>query len=179
MTNKMKTVQKPRLILLACENSHRIAELVSGILDFCSYNNCIDDFSENTDFIIETTEYDGERRTGVIADTVLFDGKCSIECERIGEFRQKVTAYENIGADEGDVLTYSADNYGADLACRNVSETGETVSLDIVGNGILSRINFDKDKCTAEEVLICMSVLVGAGLPLAAISGYFTSECNN
>ncbi len=175
MTNKMKTVQKPRLIFLNCEDSQRLAELISSILDFCSYNNCIDDFSENTDFVIETSKYNGECPENVIADTVLYDEKHSNEWQRIGRFRQKVTAYENIGNDENEVLTYSTDNYGADLACRNISRCGNTATFDIVGNGILSRINIDKDKYSVEEVLACIGVLTASGLPLAAISGYFTS----
>ncbi len=177
MTNKMKTVQRPRLIFLACKNSQRLAELISGILDFCSYNNCIDDFSENTDFVIETSGYNGECPKDVIADTVLYDEENSDRC--ISGFRQRVTAYENIGTDENNVLTYSAHNYGADLACRNISECCNTVTLDIVGNGILSRICLDKDKYSVEEVLACMGVLIASGLPLAAISGYFTSDSND
>lgn len=177
MTNKIKTVQKPRLIFLACENSYRLAELISDILDFCSYNNCIDDFSENTDFVIETSEYRGEYPENVLPDTVLYDSKYSDK--RINEFRQKVTAYENTGADENDVLTYSADNYGADLAGRNISLLGDKITADIVGNGILSRVCLDRNKYSIEEVLACMAVLIASGLPLASISEYFTSDGND
>ncbi len=178
MTNKMKTVQKPRLIFLACENSQRLAELISNILDFCSYNNCINNFSENTDFVIETLGYGEEYPENVIADTVLYDGGYCRN-KHLGEFRQRVTAYENIDSSEDEALTYSTDNYGADLACRNISEYDNTMTLDIVGNGILSRISLDKNKYSVGEVLACMGVLTASGLPLAAISGYFTSDINS
>lgn len=49
MTNRIKTVQNPRLIMIISENGKRIGDIVSDVLNFCSYNTCIDDFSQNTD----------------------------------------------------------------------------------------------------------------------------------
>ena len=121
-----------------------------------------------------TSEYRGKCPENMIADTVLYDEKNNSDC--INKFRRKVTSYENIKTDDEKALTYSTDNYGADLACRNISECGNEICLNIVGGGILSRISLDKNKCTVAEVLACIGVLTAAGLPLAAISGYFTSD---
>lgn len=180
MTNRIKTVQNPRLILLACKNAERIGGMISDILNYCRYNTCINDFSENTDFVIENKGYNDPHPDGIIADTVLFDDSSNISTERISEFREKVTSYEYatelFGEDMNGVITYSADNYGADVACRNITENDGRLSFDIVGNGILSRINITEGKYTVDEVLACMGVLLAAGMPMASISGFFDNE---
>lgn len=180
MTNRIKTVQKPRLILVACKNSERMAHIISGILNFCSYNTCIDDFTQNTDFVIETNQYSGNDYEHVIPDTAVFDEESAAKSERLAEFRQKVTPYENamklFGEDPEDVITYSEDNYGADVACRNLSSSDGTTSFDIIGNGILGRVNIVSGKYSVDEVLACTGVLLAAGMPLASILGYFDYE---
>ncbi len=180
MTNRLKTVQNPRLILIAGKNSKRIAGIVSDILNYCSYNTCIDDFSENTDFVIENPESDADCPDNIIADTLLFDENSAIPSGRMSDFREKVTSYENamklFGEESEGIITYSADNYGADVACRNLSESDGTTSFDIIGNGILSRVNIIDGKYSVEEVLACTGVLLAAGLPLASILGFFDCE---
>lgn len=180
MTNRIKTVQNPRAILIACKNSKRIAEIISDILNFCSYNTCIDDFSQNTDFVIENRDYDDNCPENVIADTILFDGDCEIDEDRMMQFREKVTSYENAmrlyGDDFSGVITFSADNYGADVACRNVSEDNGTASFEIIGNGILSRVNIIDGKYSVEEVLACTGVLLAIGMPMASVLSFFDYE---
>ncbi len=175
MTNRIKTVQTPRLIMIDCKNGDRIADIVSDILNFCSYNTCIDDFSLNTDFIIETPQFKGERPENIIADTILFDS--ADELKPAEEFRSRVTSYENAmqfyGEDNDDIITYSAENYGADVACRNKSEKNGIAAFDIIGNGILSRVNIINGKYSVDEVLACTGVLLATGLPLASIINYF------
>ncbi len=179
MTNRIKTVQNPRLIMIISENGKRIGDIVSDVLNFCSYNTCIDDFSQNTDFVIETPDYSGERPDNIIEDTVLFDSAPLDNEELFGKFRQRVTSYENAmelyGDTSGDIITYSRENYGADVACRNITEKNGITAFDIVGNGILSRVNMIAGKYSVDEVLGCTGVLLAAGLPLASIINYF--EC--
>ncbi len=179
MTNRIKTVQNPRLIVISCENGRRVGDIISDILNYCRYNTCINDFSENTDFVIVTPEYNGSRPENVIADTILFDKNTEFRRECIGQFRSKVTSYENamkeFGEDTADIITYSSENYGADVACRNIAEKNGTAAFDIIGNGILSRVNIIEGKYSVQEVLACTGVLLAAGLPLASVLNYF--EC--
>lgn len=180
MTNSIKTVQNPRVILVALQSPERIMSLLSDILNVCSYNTCINDFSKNTDFVIASESFDSECPENAVADTVLFDGKCTVSSERLRDFRTRVTPYENAidiyGCDPEDVVTYSAENYGADVAVRNLTKENGAASFDIIGNGILSRVNVIDSKYSVEDILICTGVLLAAGLPMASIIGYFDSE---
>lgn len=179
MTNRMKTVQNPRLIVIACDNGKRVGDIVSDALNYCCYNTCINDFSQNTDFVIENPEYEGACPEHVIADTILFDNDSKYSRDCVGHFRSRVTSYENAmrlyGEDPQDVITYSSRNYGADVACRNLSEKNGSAAFDLIGNGILSRIHIVEGKYSVDEVLACTGVLLAAGLPLASIINYF--EC--
>ena len=178
MTNRIKTVQKP--ILVCCRQSERLSEIISGILNFCSFNSSIDDFTENTDFIIATESSECLSSDQVICDTAFFDGTAAPLAEKLTAFRQKVTDYENAmklyGEAPEDVLTYSVDNYSADVACRNIVNENGTTSFDIIGKGILSRVSIVSGKYSAEEVLACTAVLLSAGLPLASVLEYFRYE---
>lgn len=179
MTNRIKTVQTPRLIVFACNNGKRLGDIVSDILNYCKYNTCVNDFSENTDFVIENPDYSGNCPDNVISDAILFDENTDYSKEDIDKFRVRITSYENAlhmyGEEPTGVITYSADNYGADVACRNITEKNGTKTFDIIGNGILSRVNMINGKYSVEEVLACTGVLLAAGLPLASILNYF--EC--
>lgn len=180
MTNKIKTVQYPRVVLIATENSRKLSSIISDVMNYCTYNTLIDDFSENTDFVIESEAFDSNCPKDAIADTIIFDTGCGLPCERIGAFREKITSYENsmkIHHAAGEKLTtYSAENYGADVACRNISVDGGITSCDLIGNGILSRLSFDSRKYTVDEVLACTGVLLATGMPMAAILNYFAAE---
>ncbi len=180
MTNRIKTVQNPRLILLACENSARLADIISDILNYCSYNTCIDDFSQNTDFIIENGSCKQECPENVIEDTVLFDDKSELTKEALSSFRERVAKYEDamemFGEESDKVITFSSENYGADVACRNYSKNSGTASFGLVGNGILSRVNIIDGKYTVDEILACTGVLLATGMPLASILGFFDYE---
>ena len=177
MTNRVKTVQNPKMILVACKDSERIAGIISAVLNECKYNTCIDDYYLNTDFIIvnysERTEYPDD----VIADTVVFDGEHDIEESDVSRFRTKVGTYEyaykRYGDDSKSVLTYSAENYAADITCRNISLTCSGTAFDIIDNGILSRVNIGTNLYTVDEVLVCTAVLTATGVPLASVIGYF------
>lgn len=180
MTNRIKTVQNPRVILVALSSPERIMSMLSAILDSCAYNTCIDDFSENTDFVIESAVGDNDCPAEAIADTVVYENGCPVSAERISQFRSRVTSYENFGEHHentpGHTLTFSAENYGADVAVRNLSGSDGRLSFDMIGNGILSRISMTEGRWTVEEVLICTAVLLAAGMPMAAIVGYFDNE---
>ena len=167
MTNMIKTVQNPRLILLDCRNSHKLAEIISDVLNFCSFNTCIDDFTQVTDFIIENADSGTYCPENVIADTVLFDENSKMTRDKISTFREGVTSYENamsfFGNDGEGIMTYSSDNYGADVASRNYTENGGTVNII---NG----------KYTVDEILACTGVLLAAGMPLASVLSFFEYE---
>ena len=177
VTNRIKTVQNPRLIVIACNNGTRVGDIVSDVLNYCKYNTCINDFSQNTDFVIENPDYTGECPRNVIADTILFDDDSKYKCECAKKFRSRVTSYENAmhlyGGEPQDVLTYSSEHYAADVACRNISRRNGKAVFDIIGNGILSRVNIKDGKYSVDEVLACTGVLLAAGLPLASIINYF------
>ena len=176
MTNRIKTVRYPKLILVRCENAERVSELISDILNFCSYNTSIDDFSENTDYIICCDADLTEVPEGIIADTVLMDQACSDEID-IDAFRTVVADYDELpeGYEERKkgCFTFSAENYYADLACRNICSNGSALVFDIVSGGILSRVRVDSDVYSVDDIVLCTSVLVALGIPMAAVLGYF------
>lgn len=176
LTNRIKTVKYPKLILLRCEDSNRLSELISDILNYCSYNTCIDDFTENTDYVISCSECSNEEMSGVIADTALASASDLHDLRRNG-FRRLVASYEEVSelpeSEEG-LITYSGDNYSADVTCRNISSSGDATVFDIVSSGILSRVRINSSVYTVYEVLVCTSVLLAAGIPLASVIGYFT-----
>lgn len=180
MTNKLKTLQCPRVVLVATGNSRKLTSIISDVMNYCTYNTLIDDFSENTDFVIESEEYDRNCPENAVADTVIFDNNCSLSDERLRAFRERITSYENsmkLDLAEGEkVTTYSSENYGADVACRNLTYDGGKASCDLIGNGILSRLTFDSRKYTADEILACTGVLLAAGMPMAAILNYFSAN---
>ena len=176
MTNRMKTVQNPRLILAVCQNARRISEILSDILNYCSYNTCIDSFSENTDFIL-STKSGTECPEGVIADTVIFDQ--SVSNEVFSGFKKKVTSYEHFYSVHKEepisVITYSLDHYSADVTFRNIKEQNETTVFEIIVNGILSRVRINNRRYSLEEVLQCTAVLTATGIPLASIISFFNN----
>lgn len=181
MTNRIKTVQNPKLILVACKNSERIADIISSILNFCCYNTCIDNFSENTDFVIANYSDKFTIPQDTIADTVLFDRSSALSDSDISRFRNKVTSYEyslkRYGEYAENIFTYSLENYDADVTHRNKSITtdGKTV-FDVIGTGILSRVHIKNSAFSVEEVLECTAALIAAGIPIASILGYFNSS---
>ena len=148
MTNRIKTVQCPRVILVATENGEKLAQMISEIMNYCTYNTVIDDFSENTDFVIESEGFDVNCPENTVADTVVFDESCCI----------------------------SGENYGADVACRNMTSDGTRISFDLIGNGILSRLSFDSSRYTVEDVLACTGVLIATGMPMASVLNFFAAE---
>ena len=175
MTNRIKTVKYPRLILLRCENADRLSELISDILNYCSYNTCIDDFSENTDYVICRGACAQEPPAEVIADTALAEGEHLNRMEENG-FRRLVASYEEApelseGSDR--LLTYSSENYAADVTCRNILTQGSDTVFDLVSSGILSRVRIKNQMYSVCEVLVCTSVLLAAGIPLASVVSYF------
>lgn len=180
MTNRIKTVQYPRVILVATKNYDRLSQMISELMNFCTYNSVIDDFSENTDFVIESESFDTNCPEESIADTVVFDESCAVSGERLGQFRERVTSYENAlrvyGSDGDNVLTFSSENYGADVAFRNMTVSGTKVSCDLIGNGILSRLSFDSKKYTVDEVLACTGVAISTGMPMASVISFFAAE---
>lgn len=180
MTNKIKTVQNPRLILLDCGNSNKLAGIISDVLNYCKFNTCIDDFTEITDFVILNADSGIQRPENVIADTVLFDENSSLSKSLIESFRKSVTPYENamklFSEDNDKLITYSSENYGADVASRNYAENGGTVSFELVVGGILSRVNIINGKYTVDEILACTGILLAAGMPLASVLNFFEYE---
>lgn len=180
MTNRIKTVQNPKLILVACKNSERISGIISDILNFCHYNTCVDSFSENTDFIIANYSEKFTIPKDIIADTVIFDGSSDLNDEIITKFRNRATSYEyclkKYGEDVRNILTYSSENYDADVTYRNkgISPDGAAV-FDVIGTGILSRVRLENSVFSIDEVLVCTAVLIATGIPIASILGYFNS----
>ncbi len=175
MTSGIKTVQTPRRICMACQNSQRVCSIVSDILNQCGYNTCTDDDNENTDFVL-SVYHDKACPKDFIKNVIVFDGSSSISLDEVNAFRHKVTSYENsmavFGENSEAVLTYSAENYSADITCRNVVQTNEFVSFDLIGGEILFRIRA-KAEYSLDEILMCIAVLMATGIPLAAVVAYF------
>ncbi len=180
MTNRIKTVQKPRILLIDCNNAKKISEIVSDILNYCSYNTIINSFRENTDFIILTDGklfLDGSK---FIADTVMFDKTSVLSDNEIHRFRNCVTSYEYCLEKYGDnfqgIMTYSSENYDAKLMSRNINIDGNITSFDIIHDGILIRAKIQNNLYSLEDVLICTCTLAATGIPIAAILRYFNSS---
>ncbi|MDD6488391.1 MAG: hypothetical protein PUG48_01055 [Clostridia bacterium] len=181
MTNRIKTVQNPKLILVACKNSERISGIISDILNFCCYNTCIDNFSENTDFIIKNHSENFTIPKDTIACTVIFDGTLDLSDSVILKFRNKATSYEyclkKYGEDVRTILTYSSENYDADVTYRNKSTDSDGAAVfDIIGTGILSRVHLKNSVFSIDEVLVCTAALIATGIPIASILGYFNAS---
>lgn len=176
MTNRLKTVKYPRLILLRCKDADRLSGLISDILNYCSYNTCIDDFTENTDYVISSSGCSDEDMGGVIADTALASGEELQELRRNG-FRKLVAPYGEASylmENEDGLITYSGDGYSSDVTCRNIKVSGDTAVFDIESSGILGRVRINRRVYTIYEVLVCTSVLLAAGIPLASVISYFS-----
>lgn len=180
MTNRIKTVQNPRLILAVCQNARRISEILSDILNDCSYNTCIDSFHKNTDFII-STKSEAECPNDVIPDTIIFDESTdkNIADKAVNAFKKKVTSYEHFySANEDEqmsVITYSLDNYSADVTFRNIKEENGITVFDVIVNGILGRVRVNSTLYSLKEVLQCIAVLTATGVPLAPITSFFNA----
>lgn len=176
MTNRIKTVQYPRMILVKCNDAERVSGLISDILNFCSYNTCIDDFSENTDYVICCDSDLSQVPDGIVADTVLMDQDYTQKID-VDAFKKIVADYDELpeGYEEENkgCFTFSSDNYYADLACRNICSDGNTLEFEIVSGGILGRVRVDKDKYSVNDILLSTSALVALGIPMAAVLGYF------
>ncbi len=177
MTNRLKTVRVPRLILVECENELKISQTISDILNYCSYNTTVNCFTENTDFIISTDRESVRYAENIIPSTFVFDNDTDIQNKILSGFAKKVALYECcIGRyDESgdDFLTYSSENYDADVTARNISVNGGATLFDIIDEGILSRVRLKGDKYSVNDVLICTAALVATGIPVASILGYF------
>lgn len=176
MTNEMKTVQAPRLILLDCEYAEAAAEIIDSVLRACTYRTSREISSHPADYVISTRKSVSTLPEHLFFDVVLFDENSTITNAEIERFRKKVTSYENelnrFGEEMDGFVTYSEKNYGADVTVRNLSERGGTLSFDLVGGGILSRLNGVRG-FSAETVIASAAVLLEAGLPLAAVMNYF------
>lgn len=174
MTNKVKTVLNPRLILIDSENAARIGSILSDILDRCGFNTCIDDYTLNTDFVIATDSSYTPEAEALIPDTIYFDKTMP---QQQDGFRHRITSYENaleqFGSESGNVVTYSAENYDAAITCRHQQSKDGILTFDLVGKGILSRVSVTAGKYTVEEILACTAILLAAGLPLAAVLEHF------
>ena len=84
--------------------------------------------------------------------------------------------YEDIDESlEGDerMISFSGENYSADVACRNISTQGDITVFDIVSGGILSRVRINSSIYSVSDVLVCTAVLIAAGIPIASVTGYF------
>lgn len=179
MTNKLKTVQNPRLILVDCDNAFRISNIISDILNHCSYNTLIDCFLENTDFVILTHNKDYSDFSELIADTVVLDEKSESNENVITAFKNKVMSYEyclyKYGEDVKGFTTYSYDHYDTDVMCKNIIVKGNITSFDIINDGILSRVRISTNMYSIKEVLVCTCILIATGIPIASILGYFNA----
>lgn len=178
MTNRLRTVQNPKLILVECSEAVKISEIISDILNYCSYNTVVDSFDKNTDFIISTDRNSIIRYKNVITDTVVFDEKSEISEEVVSLFANRVTSYEHCFVRYNDsqekILTYSCENYAAEVTARNISAEDNITSFDIIAQGILIRVRTGSKIYSVMEVLMCTAVLVAAGIPVASILRYFT-----
>lgn len=178
MTDKLKPVQSPRVILIQCKNSKRISEIISDILNCCSYNTLVDCFATNADFIISVNKNNINKDADVIKNTIFFDDG-SIDEKLSNEFCNKVMSYEcclkNYGDIPKEIMTYSSENYKANITARNIIKTKNNISFDVIGQGILSRVRIYSNKYSVEDVLICTAVLVATGMSIASILGYFNT----
>ena len=175
LTNGIKTVKYRRMIFFRCECPARICELISDILNYCSYNTSTDDLSGDTDYILHCSDKMPELPDDVIADTA-FVTSDNIGCISGIEFRRIVLGYEDVDEsleDNERILTFSEENYSADVTCRNINTQGDITVFDIVSGGILSRVRINSSIYSVSDVLVCTAVLIAAGIPIASITGYF------
>ena len=175
LTNTIKTVKYPRLIWLRSGDTARLGSLLADILGYCSFSSCMDDLAGSTDYILYRQEELPGFSGRLSADTALLDGS---EAGKSGteKFRRLVISYEELPdgmEDDSRLITYSSENYSADVTCRNIVSQGDSTVFDIVSGGILSRARIDSSEYSVDEVLVCTAVLLAAGIPLASVLGYF------
>lgn len=178
MTNRLKTVQTPRLILVCGKDAVRISEIISDILNYCSYNTLIDCFTENTDFIISTHSDDVLKYKNVTADTAVFDKQSELPENIISCFINKVTSYEycfeRYGDESENFRTYSCENYDAEIMAKNISREDNITQFDVIDSGILIRVKINNTVYSVHDVLVCTAALVATGIPVAPILEYFS-----
>ena len=175
LTDKVKTVKYPRLIWLRSGNTARLGSLLADILEHCSFSSCEDNLSDSTDYILYRQEELPGFSGGLSADTALVDRSSAGKAGTEG-FRRLVMAYEDLPdslENDSRLITYSSENYSADVTCRNISAQGDSTVFDIVSGGILSRARINSSVYSVDEVLVCTAVLLAAGIPLASVLGYF------
>lgn len=175
LSNSVKTVKYPRLIFLSSGESERLSEIISGILNCCSYSTSVGKIDENADYIISNSFIDFNDEVGIMPDTAFADRD---EIRKFSMFRRIVTSYEEAAeGDEADdrLLTYSLENYSADVSCRNISVQGDSTVFDILSGGILSRVRINSSIYSVRDVLVCTSVLIATGVPIAAILSFFNN----
>ncbi len=177
MTDVIRTVRNPKLILVACKNSERIAAIIASVLDACSYSTGINECRCDTEFCIATAGSAAQIPQNAIPDIVVFDGERELPETDLSRFRKLVGTYEYAGAKKSaaacSVLTYSYENEDADVSCRNITENEQLTAFEIVDSGILSRIRIDPRLYSVDEVLICMAVFTAMGVPIASVSSFF------
>lgn len=176
MTDRIKTMEATRLILLKCKEAPRSARLIAEVLQQCGYRACGADCTEETDYVI-TDRFEPETLPEwLIPDTAAFD-RSHADVAVDGRFRMTVADYAALDSEQDDddprLFTYSADHYAADLTCRNVQTRYDGMLVfDIVSGGILSRVRTAAGRYTVDEILFCTAVLAAAGVPLASVLGY-------
>ncbi|MBQ3928529.1 MAG: hypothetical protein II711_00350 [Clostridia bacterium] len=184
MMTRTGTVPTSRMILIACGNAKRISRVMEDILSSCSYNVKTDDFEGNTDFVIYVCADGSHIPDGLIPEVVVFDEANRIEENCLESFKYKITSYEcysryyheEMTEKSTSFITYSPDNYSADITCRNLCNSDNMAMFDVIANGILSRVHISRDDYTVEDVLLCTAALTAEGMPLDSVLGYFNSD---
>lgn len=178
--------QTAGVIAVACGNAlardaQKAVEqvLVSGGLNIVSRGGRI---STHKDYIVATIEFEGLPGAQSAAAVI---GPAARDCEEafLQKYNRVVFPYnkdrkKSVPGNGAQIIEYSHDEDCADLVAKNIVETDEYTSFELLGTGIIGRIKLRKGSClTVEAALALSGALLSAGISLSdvtnGLSGYF------
>lgn len=174
-----KTIKKSRLLSVCGGDFEAVAHIVTDVLTLCGFKSCMGSDSENgADFVI--LPYDSVFRPDASSvfvreaahEAVLLCGDCeSFDTELVRKFRIKVIPFERKKDFEAvsGLKTYSRESDGADIVAKNVKETDEALTFELLGTGVIGRVRLFRRGITVKTALEASAMLISMGIPLAAV----------
>lgn len=170
-----KAAKRSRLLLICGGNFEVVAHIVADVLILCGFKVCIDfDAESDADFVI--LSYDSFLQSNAfsafVPETVLLCGSIeNFDTELMHKFKIKVIPFEYKNAFEAvsGLQTYSRESNEADIVVKNVKETDNALTFELLGTGIIGRVRLHRQGITVKTALEASAMLIAMGIPLAAV----------
>ncbi len=158
-----------------CRDACRYSRIVCDALVECGFDAGLRTEGDNVAYVFMSCQGREGAPEQECPDIIVCDESC-VDPNTAEMSGVVVTDYANAQVWQGvcgNVFTFSEDQYGADLTCRNVSAQDGLPVFDILSAGILSRVRVKRNDVSVRDVLLCSAVLINAGIPIASIVGCF------